>query len=143
MSEHWVHVQRDFGAPPEQVFDHLAEHENLAAVFGARVSRLNDGHDGTRNGVGSRRELKLGPLPTFDETVTRYERPEVIEYEISRGGVLKDHVGIMTFSPTASGGTHFDYRIRVESKIPGTSRLITSVLARSIEKGLRTVPGAG
>lgn len=141
MSEQWVHVQRDLGAPPEQVFDHLAEHENLAAIFGAKVKRLRDGDDGNRNGVGSARELKVGPLPSFDETVTQYERPSLIEYRITRGGVLKDHVGIMKFSPTASGGTNLDYRIRIDAKIPGMSGVIAKGLTRSIEKGLADVPG--
>ena len=143
MAEKWVHVQRDLDAPPERVFDHLAEHENLADLFGAKVTRKKDGDDGTRNGTGSTRELKLGPLPSFDETTTRYERPELIEYKISRGGVLKDHIGIMKFEPSPSGGTRFDYRIRVESKIPGTSGAIAKSLTRSIETGLKGVPGGG
>lgn len=141
MSVQWVHVERDLNAPPEEVFDHLAEHENLAALFGVKVTRLNDGDDGSRNGVGSRRELKVGPLPTFDETTTRYERPSLIEYRITRGGVLKDHVGTMELSPTPSGGTHFVYRIRIEGKIPGTSGVLAKGLTRSIERGLKTVPG--
>lgn len=141
MSEQWVHVERDLDAPPEAVFDHLAEHENLAALFGAKVTRLDDGDDGTRNGAGSRRSLKVGPLPAFEETTTRCERPSLIEYRITRGGLLKDHVGIMRFSPTPSGGTHFDYRIRVIAKVPGLSPVIAASLTRSIEKGLATVPG--
>jgi uncharacterized protein YndB with AHSA1/START domain len=141
MRAHWVHVDRELNAPPEQVFDHLAEHENLADLFGAKVKRLNDGTDGNRNGVGSRRELKVGPLPPFEETTTKYERPSLIEYKITKGGVLNDHVGIMEFSPTPSGGTRFVYRIRVISKIPGTSGLIKANLQRNVEKGLKGVPG--
>jgi uncharacterized protein YndB with AHSA1/START domain len=140
MRTHWVHVERDLDAPPEQVFDHLAEHENLAALFGAKVKRLNDG-DTERNGVGSRRELKVGPLPPFEETTTRYERPELIEYKITKGGALKDHVGIMKFSPSPSGGTHFEYRIRVITKVPGMSGLVKASLQRNVEKGLKGVPG--
>ena len=141
MRAHWVHVTRELAAPPEAVFDHLAEHENLASLFGAKVRRLNDGDDGSRNGVGSRRELKVGPLPPFEETTTVYERPSLIEYKITKGGVLKDHVGIMKFSPTASGGTLFDYRIRVITKIPGLSGPLKANLTRNIEKGLAGVPG--
>ena len=141
MRAKWVHVQRELAAPPEQVFDHLAEHENLAELFGAKVKRLNDGTDGNRNGVGSRRELKVGPLPPFEETTTRYERPELIEYKITRGGALKDHVGIMKFRPTPSGGTHFEYRIRVITKVPGMSGLVKASLQRNVEKGLAKVPG--
>lgn len=142
MRAHWVHVERDLNAPPEAVFDHLAEHENLAALFGAKVRRLNDG-DTERNGVGSRRELKVGPLPPFEETVTQYVPGELIEYKITKGGVLNDHVGIMKFSSSASGGTHLDYRIRVAAKGPFAplSGTIAKSLSRNIEKGLAGVPG--
>ena len=40
MRAHWVHVEHDFAKPPERVFSYLAEHENLAEVFGARVADL-------------------------------------------------------------------------------------------------------
>jgi uncharacterized protein YndB with AHSA1/START domain len=140
MRAHWVHVERDLPAPVEEVFAHLAEHENLAALFGAKVERLNDG-DTDRNGVGSRRQLKVGPLPPFEETVTRYVPNELIEYKITRGSPLDGHVGTMTFSPTPGGGTHFDYRIRIASKVPLIATLVTKQLTRDIRKGLAGVPG--
>lgn len=140
MRAHWVHVERDLSAPPEQVFSHLAEHENLAAIFGAKVKRLNDGTT-DRNGVGSRRELKVGPLPPFEETVTQFVPNELIEYKITKGSPLDGHVGTMKFSPTPSGGTHFDYRIRIASKIPLVAPLVTKSLTRDITKGLAGVPG--
>jgi uncharacterized protein YndB with AHSA1/START domain len=142
MKPHWAHVERDLSAPVEQVFAHLAEHENLAALFGAKVKRLKDG-DTDRNGVGSARELKVGPLPAFDESVTQYVPNELIEYKITRGGVLDDHVGIMKFSPGPAGGTHLDYRIRVKAKGPlaPLSPVIAASLTRNTEKGLAGVPG--
>lgn len=141
MRAHWVHVERDLSAPVDEVFEHLAEHENLAALFGAKVKRLNDGET-DRNGVGSRRELKSNPvLPAFEETVTQYVPHELIEYRITKGSPLDGHVGTMRFSPTASGGTHFDYRIRIASKIPLLAPVVTKQLTRSIEKALADVPG--
>ena len=50
-----------FALPPEQVFDYFAEHENLEALFGAKVTRLKNGDDGTRNGVGSIRAAEGRP----------------------------------------------------------------------------------
>lgn len=142
MRAHWVHVEKELAAPPEQVFDHLAEHENLAALFGARVRRLSDGDDGTRNGVGSRRELRVAPgAPPFEETTTVHDRPSLIEYRITKGGPLRDHVGIMRFAPTAAGGTRFEYRIRLASPVPGLALIVRKALTRSIHKGLRGVPG--
>jgi uncharacterized protein YndB with AHSA1/START domain len=140
MREHWVHVERDFSAPVEEVFAHLAEHENLAALFGAKVKRLSDG-DTERNGVGSRRELRVNPVvPPFEETVTQYVPNELIEYKITKGSPLDGHVGIMKFSSTGAG-THFDYRIRIASKIPLIGAIVSKQLTRDITKGLAGVPG--
>ena len=46
-----------------------------------RITRLRDGTDGHRNGVGSVRELKVGPTPPFEETVTEFVPNELIAYE--------------------------------------------------------------
>ena len=140
MKEHWFHTERDFAAPVEQVFDHLAEHENLQALFGAKVKRVRDGET-DRNGVGSCRELRIGPLPSFDETVTQYIPNELIEYKITRGTPLDGHVGTMRFAPTNAGGTHLEYRIRFASKIPGIAGLVCKQVGSNIEKGLKNVPG--
>jgi uncharacterized protein YndB with AHSA1/START domain len=142
MRAHFVHVERDLSAPVDAVFGHLAEHENLAALFGAKVTRLNDG-DSERNGVGSRRRLKVGPLPPFEETVSQYVPDELIEYKITKGSPLDGHVGTMKFTPTPSGGTHFDYTIRIASKIPLIAPIVTKALTRDINKGLKGVPGGG
>jgi uncharacterized protein YndB with AHSA1/START domain len=135
----WVTVEYDFTAPVDGVFAFLSEHENLAAVLGSSVERLEDGSP-ERNGVGSRRRLKVAPgAAPFEETVTRFLPGELIEYRITKGSPLRDHVGIMRFSPTPGGGTHLDYRIRIASRIPGLSPLVTAVLTRNITKGMARV----
>jgi uncharacterized protein YndB with AHSA1/START domain len=80
MRAHHVHVEHDFAKPPQRIFAYLAEHENLAEVFGAKIERLRDGQDGQRNGVGSARKLKIGPLAPFEETVTEFVPCERIVY---------------------------------------------------------------
>lgn len=133
-----MHVEHDFAKPPERVFAHLAEHENLAEVFGANVTRLKDGEDGERNGVGSVRRLRIGPLPPFEETVTEFVPSERIVYRITKGSPLRGHVGVMSFAP-ASGGTRFVYDIRLASPIPGLAVLVRSALTRSITRALAKV----
>jgi uncharacterized protein YndB with AHSA1/START domain len=135
----WVTLDYDFTAPVDRVFAYLSEHENLADLFGARVERLEDGQP-ERNGVGSRRRLDIGPgTRPFEETVTKFVPGELIEYRITKGSPLRDHVGIMRFSPTPAGGTHLDYRIRIASRIPGLSPIVTAVLTRNMTKGLAGV----
>ena len=133
MRAHWVHVEHDFPAPPSVVFAHLAEHENLADVFQAKVTRLRDG-DTERNGVGSMRIVKIGPAPPVEETVTEFETDELIEYRVTNKGLLKDHVGIMKFSELHDGTTHLAYRIRLSSNVPGLAVVLKGVLTRGIEK---------
>ncbi len=70
-----VLVDHDFTSPRAEVFARLAEHENLEAALGAKITRVCDGTDGTRNGVGSTRRLKAGPVLSFNETVDRGRSP--------------------------------------------------------------------
>jgi uncharacterized protein YndB with AHSA1/START domain len=136
---HHVQIEHDFAKPPERIFAYLAEHENLAEVFGAKVTRLRDGEDGERNGVGSVRKLQIGPLPSFEETVTEFVVPERIVYRITKGSPLRGHVGTMTFGPTPAGGTRFAYDIRIASPIPGLAPIVQAALTRSISQSLDTV----
>jgi uncharacterized protein YndB with AHSA1/START domain len=136
-----VHVEQDLNHSIDRVFAYLAEHEHLEALFGARITRVRDGEDGQRNGVGSVRRLKLGPLPAFEETVTEVVPDELIRYRITRGSPLRDHEGVLRFSPTASGGTHLDYVITFRGVVPGVDRVVKAMLDRSIRDGLRKADG--
>jgi uncharacterized protein YndB with AHSA1/START domain len=135
MRAHHVQIEHDFAKPPERIFAYLSEHENLAAVFGAKVTRLRDG-ERERNGVGSMRKLQIGPLPPFEETVTEFVVPERIVYKITKGSPLRGHLGVMTFAATPSGGTRFVYDIRIASPIPGIAPLVCAALTRSITQAL-------
>jgi uncharacterized protein YndB with AHSA1/START domain len=135
---HHVYIEHDFAKPPERIFAHLAEHENLAEVFGAKVARVRDGEHGERNGVGSVRRLQIGPLPPFEETVTEFAPPERIVYRITKGSPLRGHLGTMSFA-SASGGTRFAYDIRLASPVPGLALLVRAALTRSITRALAKV----
>ena len=139
MRAHHVHIEHDFAKPPERIFAHLAEHENLAEVFGAKVTRLRDGEDGQRNGVGSVRQLRIGPLPPFEETVTEFVPSTRIVYRITKGSPLRGHLGVMEFAPIAGGGTRFVYDIRIASPIPGLAPIVRAALTRSITQALAKV----
>ena len=130
-----VRITHVFASDPATVFEKLAEHENLAPVFGATITRVKDGET-SRNGAGSVRRLKIGPLPAFEETTTKAEPNSLIEYRISKGGVLRGHWGRQELSPTADGGTRLVYTIGFDSKIPGTSGMIAKTLTKAITSGL-------
>src|SRR3954452_15828970 len=126
-----VHVVQDFPQPVEEVFAHLSEQENLESLFGARITRLSDGTDGTRNGAGASRELKVGPLPGFVETNTEVVPNELIRYRITKGGVLKDHEGVMRFSSTPTG-SRLDYTIDFDGKLPGIGPVVKTMLNKNV-----------
>ncbi len=130
-----VHVTHTFSSDPATVFEKLSEHENLGPVFGAKIVRVRDG-DTSRNGVGSTRSLKIGPLPAFDETTTVSDPHTLIEYKISKGSPLKGHWGRQVLTPTADGGTRLEYTIGFDMPIPGAAGIVGRILARTISKGL-------
>jgi uncharacterized protein YndB with AHSA1/START domain len=137
-----LHFEQDFSAPPEKVFAHLSEHENLNTVFAPmKIERVSDG-DSERNGVGSVRRLSLfGALP-FEETTTGVVPNERIEYRITKGSPLRSHFGVMKFSPTASGGTHLDYTITFDAAVPGVAPLVAVILKRGVSDGLKKTAAA-
>ena len=129
-------MTQEFPQPVEQVFSYLAEHENLADVFGAKVKRLNDGTDGTRNGVGSAREMRVGPMPPFVETNVEVVPNEMIRYRITQGGILRNHEGVLRFS-SVGAKSRLDWTITFDGKVPGTGALVKAALTRNMSRALQ------
>ena len=132
-----VDITQDFALPVERVYAYLAEHEHLGPLFGAAVTRVKDGNV-TRNGAGSVRRLKVGPLPAFEETILEAVENERIVYRITQGSPLRGHRGVMDFSSTAMG-SRLHYVIEFCSVVPGLDRVIKLGLDRNVRKGLATV----
>jgi uncharacterized protein YndB with AHSA1/START domain len=130
-----VHVTHTFRSDPATVFAKLTEHENLGPLFGARITRVCDGET-SRNGPGSTRSLKIGPLPAFHETTTRVEPHSLIEYKISKGSPLKGHWGVQQLTPVEDGGTRLDYTIGFDLPVPGAAGLVGRIVAARIKRGL-------
>lgn len=137
-----VIVDHDFSVPIERAFAFLSEHENLEGLFGAKIRRLQDGSDGDRNGVGSVRELKVGPLPPLEETITEVVPDQLIRYRITKGSPLRNHRGEMRFTPNADGGSHLHYEIAFGMVVPGLDFVVAKGVKRNIEKGLKQVDEA-
>ena len=130
-----VHVRHTFTSDPATVFEKLSEHENLGPLLKARITRVKDG-DTSRNGPGSTRSLKIGPLPAFHETTTVSEPHTLIEYAISKGSPLKGHWGRQILTPLPGGGTQLDYTIGFDVPVPGAAALVGAVLQKNIAKGI-------
>ena len=138
-----VHVIQDFPQPVSELFAYLSEQENLEPLFGAKIKRLSDGDDGTRNGAGASRELRVGPLPGFVETNVEVVPNELIRYRITKGGILKNHEGVMRSSSQGDGGSLLDYTIDFDGKLPLLGPIVKRVLTKSITQGLRRYAANG
>ncbi len=137
-----VIVDHDFPLSIDRAFQYLSEHEHLETLFGAKITRLRDGTDGTRNGVGSVRQLKIGALPPFEETVTEVAPNELIRYKITKGSPLRGHAGEMRFTPNPDGTSHLHYEISFGAVVPGLAFVIAKGLDNNIHKGLAKVDTA-
>ena len=131
-----VDITKQFSFSVDKLFDFLSDHSNLEIVFApAKVKRVKDGAD-SPNGVGSTRRMKLPLAPAFEETVTKLEPNKLIEYRISKGSPLKNHLGTMRFSETPNGGSQLHYTIEFESCVPLVGPVIAAGLTQAIRRGL-------
>ncbi|HEX4938913.1 MAG TPA: SRPBCC family protein, partial [Candidatus Kapabacteria bacterium] len=126
-----------FNAPVSEVFAQLSDHEKMGEVLGAKVKRVKDGK-GNVNGVGSVRRITPVPLADFEETVTAFEPNKLIEYTVTKGSPIKNHLGRMVFSES-NGKTHLHYTIQFDMKlpIPLSGLLMKTILEKLILSGLQ------
>lgn len=136
MSSQFIQMNVEFNTPVENVFAVLSDHEAMGKVLGAKVKRVKDG-EGNVNGVGSVRRLTPAPFADFEETVTAFEPNRLVEYTITKGSPLKNHLGRMVFSES-DGKTHLHYTIQFEPKlpIPLSGLLVKAILEKVILSGL-------
>lgn len=97
-----VHVERTIGAPPERVFDWLADPANLTAAplfFKARWAKSSPG----RPGVGALREVMV--IGTWaHEQFTAYDAPRSYSYLVVHSFPAVEHEGgTVTFTPAGDG----------------------------------------
>jgi uncharacterized protein YndB with AHSA1/START domain len=135
MQQQKVEIHQDFPKPVAKVFADLSDHENLGRIMGAPMTRLVDGQgDGGKNGVGSVRRVGP-PVVGFEETVISCETDRLIEYRVTKGGPIKNHLGRMVFTETPTG-SHLHYVITFDSKIPFAGPAIRKVLANAASQAL-------
>jgi uncharacterized protein YndB with AHSA1/START domain len=121
-----VLIERRLASAPALLFPYLADHEHAAALFGSKVVSVH----------GSTLEMRAAPLlPTFDETITELVPDELIRYRITRGSPLRDHEGVMRFTPDGSG-TFLRYEITFRGAFPGIGKIVAAMLRRNIARGL-------
>ena len=141
MASQRVSILMDFPQPVDALFAFIARHENQSIILGSRVKRLRDG-EGHPDGVGSVRLNQVLPLPAFEETITAFTPCSLIEYRITRGSLLRDHHGIIRFTPQGTG-TRLDYTVTFSPKVPFTGWLLRTVAGGDLRRGLERVARMG
>ena len=134
MAKHTITMTQDFPAPRRTVFAQLTDHNSVGPIMGAKMQRIVDATGDNPNGLGSVRSVTVGPA-SFEETLTAFDPDSLMEYQITKGGPLKNHLGRMQFSDT-DGGCHLDYTITFDARVPMTGGAIAKGLQAGISKGL-------
>ncbi len=132
MKIHHIKMYQEFNAPIEKVFEAFGDHANMGKILGQNISRIVDSKDPSNiNGVGSVRRINI-PVFGFEETIKKCEKPDRIEYQISKGSPLSHHYGTMLFKSLPNGKTSLDYTIELGSKIPLMGVILKNALGKAI-----------
>lgn len=129
-----VYFHESVRAPRERVFAVFADHARFATLFGGVGRCVQEGIYDT-NGLGSVRRIGRG-MSSFDETVVAFDEPRRIEYEITRGSLLKNHMGSIELHAYGNV-TAVDCSICFDSKIPGLGDLFVWQFKRAWERNGR------
>ncbi len=145
MAEQIVRFEQFFAATPSAVFAWFAEHENVAKLFPGSSKRIKNAPQGDDvNGLESVRELRILGFRA-EETVTRFEPAKLIEYRVTQGWPIKNHVGRLEFEPEA-GGTRLVYSIEFDSRLPFAGRILAGSLChhwrRGVQRAVEAISGA-
>jgi uncharacterized protein YndB with AHSA1/START domain len=134
MRRQHIEIRQSFNAPVEEIFRVLTDHESFGKVIGTNIKRVVDSPGESKNGVGSVRRISSFPVPAFEETVVTYEPNQLLEYVVSKGSPIRNHIGRMEFSEE-QGKTTLFYTIDFEPKWPFL--FLGSVLKQAIDKPIR------
>lgn len=136
MATYRIRLQEEVPAQRDRVFALFADHGRFGRMLGVPVKRVRDGDDDL-NGVGSVRRIGIGGPLGLEETITRFEPDEAIDYEVTSRTLIRNHQGSIRFADSGNGGTHLDYTIEFDEVIPFTGRVIRETLEKGIRQGIR------
>jgi uncharacterized protein YndB with AHSA1/START domain len=130
-----IRVTRRIEAPPEAVFDVLADHARYDRFDGIRRSELVETGVPAPNGLGAVRWVWLGPF-RFEEEVTAFEPPVRLDYLIRdvRGLPFKHEGGSIRLTPTETG-TDADWTSSYEIPIPVIGSTLDWIFTRELKRG--------
>jgi uncharacterized protein YndB with AHSA1/START domain len=129
-----VHLTRHIAAPPETVWEILADHRGMPGWTLLRAVELEREGDPAPNGVGAIRKLKPPAGPAMREEVTRLEPRERLDYRMLSGAPVRDYEAKVLLTP-AGGDTHLDWSVTFQPRVPGVQIAVDRVISMLV-KGL-------
>jgi uncharacterized protein YndB with AHSA1/START domain len=133
-----VTVTRSIDAPPEGVFDLLADHARYGRFRGIRRAELLRDGEPPPNGVGALRRVIVGPL-RFDEEVTAFERPLRLDYLIFEINAPFEHEGGTIRLTKENGGTRAEWSTTFGVPTPLVGGVQERLWALALRRGLGRV----
>lgn len=128
---------QDYNVPARDVFSFFSDHNRWSEVYPAIIRRLTDSVDPRNaNGLGSSRIIAMFPT-IFQETITKYEEGNLIEYKITFGSPFKNYVGNMRFVDLGNGKSRLDYSIEFEPRIPKTGFILRNLVEKRVGDAIR------
>jgi carbon monoxide dehydrogenase subunit G len=129
-------IERTMKAPPEYVFDSIADPEKLGRLRRGVSAKLQQPGPDEPHGVGAVRRVDTGPL-FLEEHVTGYDRPRRFEYHIRRARPpITHHGGVLAIEPAGDGS-----RVRWETRVTAgvATRLANVVLKKALSDVLTAI----
>jgi uncharacterized protein YndB with AHSA1/START domain len=122
---------RNVAAPPEVVWEVLADLRGMSEYTKFRKVELEREGDPPPNGVGAIRVLHLVGPPVREEIIA-FDPPRRFSYRMLSGAPVRDHVGTIELSPSGSG-TRMSYVVESTPTIPLVGGGLIAFLRRVIE----------
>ena len=127
-----IEIEREIPAPPERVWDVVADHRGWTRWAGAREVVLRSEGDPAPNGLGAVRVLR-GRGIAIEEEIVGFDPPRCLAYRISAGLPVKRHRAEIQLEP-AGTGTRLRWTAEFAPAIPLTGRLLRYGLERALEQ---------
>jgi uncharacterized protein YndB with AHSA1/START domain len=130
-----IRVEKHLDAPPEALFEILADHGRYDRFDGIRRAEVLKEGDPAPNGLGAVRRVWIGPL-RFEEEITAYEPPTRLDYLIVdlRGVPFRHEGGSIRLTPEG-GGTDAVWTSSFEIPVPLVGGALDWAFKLTLERG--------
>ncbi|XOV79726.1 MAG: SRPBCC family protein [Aestuariibacter sp.] len=140
MIQYLVSATQLFECPNDTLFNYFSNPYHLGNALNMPCEVIRQSATTFEYGEGMVKRVKSPGLPAFEETIITYQPQQYIAYRVTRGGIVKNHLGELRFSETQKG-SELQYQIRFSPRwpIPLLGPVIKGQLQSTLEKGLAQV----